>query len=164
MALALFVIAVTSLVLNQSVRRMPSGGTADGQPGAEAPVAAAVPVPKKDLKWNSGESRFYQGESPFTGVAVDQHKNGQPRLRWELKEGKMHGLVLEYNEQGTLVTSKLYAAGLRHGETRYFWPEGQIMKIVQYVDDVEQPGEQLFNKDGTPMSKEPNSASPTQPK
>jgi antitoxin component YwqK of YwqJK toxin-antitoxin module len=129
----------------------------------QAPVATAAPllvaekqaapvvqeVRKKELQYNSSETRHYFAGQPFTGVTTDTHKNGQLRLRWEMQEGKLHGKVEEYTEKGVLVTYKEYKNGLRHGQTRYYYPEGQLMRVVMYANDAAEGDETHYGRDGT---------------
>jgi antitoxin component YwqK of YwqJK toxin-antitoxin module len=155
-AAILLVLALLGLVVSQVLRRTENSDPrqkGEGPKLVERPATAEIS--KKDLQWNSGESRFYYQGAAFTGITTDFHKNGKLRLRWGMADGKMHGLVEEFNDKGIQVTSKLYKNGLRHGETRYYFPEGQLMKVVQYENDVEAGPEQLFNRDGTPLIHQP---------
>jgi antitoxin component YwqK of YwqJK toxin-antitoxin module len=87
----------------------------------------------KDIK-NQDEKMTLHG-APYTGIILDQHKNGRPRLRWEVRNGLHHGVAKEWWENGQQSTETHFDNGKRHGLNRYWTKEGQLMKEQMYDQD-----------------------------
>lgn len=74
---------------------------------------------------------------PLTGVVVSHSADGSKLLRrWEIKEGKMHGLIEEWWENGNKMTETNFVDGKRHGENRYWYMDGQPQKLQVYEHGV----------------------------
>lgn len=89
-----------------------------------------VEVNYKDLGWEN-EKFTWEGK-PFSGVASEKHKNGQPKNRWEIKDGVPHGVVREWYDNGQMMVETHYENNKRHGLNRYWTKEGQLFKEQVY--------------------------------
>jgi antitoxin component YwqK of YwqJK toxin-antitoxin module len=90
-------------------------------------------VPFKNLGWDSAKSLFTY---PFTGVATEQYKNGQMKLRYHIREGKYDGLVEEWYENGSPKTKTSYENGKHQGDNFYWNPDGSLQAHKIWKDDV----------------------------
>ncbi len=88
----------------------------------------------KDLGWEN--EKFTMAGKPFTGIASEKHKNGQPKNRWEIKDGVPHGVVREWHENGQLMVETHYENNKRHGLNRYWAADGQLFKEQVYEHGV----------------------------
>jgi antitoxin component YwqK of YwqJK toxin-antitoxin module len=82
-----------------------------------------------DGKWT------YLGE-PITGLIHDSFKDGKPRVRWELRDGLMHGVIREWRDNGVQSTETHFENGQRHGLNRYWDRNGVLMKEQVYDHDT----------------------------
>ena len=102
------------------------------------PVLAPTPEIKVEfskVKWENG-LWLLDGE-PFTGVVVRYAKDGTTlQTRWEMKEGKMHGLIQEWHPNGVQSAETNFVDGKRHGENRYWYTDGKLQKLQIYEHDV----------------------------
>ena len=74
---------------------------------------------------------------PFTGIVVSHSEDGTKLLRrWEVKDGKLHGLIEEWWENGNKMTETNFVDGKRHGENRYWYMDGQPQKLQIYEHGV----------------------------
>ena len=87
------------------------------------------------LKENGGRWTF--DGKPFSGVAIKHSDDGKVLLRrWEIKEGKLHGLVEEWWDNGKKMTETNFVNGKRHGENRYWYMSGDPQKLQIYEHGV----------------------------
>ena len=108
------------------------GGGGDAPPAGEAalpsppekpqakvdePPVQAVDAPKlvqRDGLWYEGDS-----ETPFTGVAVEKHENGQKHYEATFKDGKFEGLETAWWENGKKAVERTYKDGALVSETNW---------------------------------------------
>ena len=64
---------------------------------------------------------FYEGDSetPFTGVAVTKHENGQKDYEATFKDGKFEGLETAWWENGKKAVERTYKDGALVSETNW---------------------------------------------
>jgi len=92
-------------------------------------------VSYNDLEYENDGSFSREGK-PFTGEAIDFHKKtGRKSKSYQFKDGKLHGLIREWYEDGTMSGKKFYKAGKRHGLTEYWDEKGKLTAQKKYVDD-----------------------------
>jgi antitoxin component YwqK of YwqJK toxin-antitoxin module len=99
----------------------------------DTPKAEAGGVPYKNLGWDSARGLFTY---PFTGVATEQYKNGQMKLRYHIKDGKYDGLVEEWYENGKQKTKTNYEGGKHQGDNFYWNADGTLQAHKVWKDDV----------------------------
>ena len=87
------------------------------EPPVATPKLAEGEVRFFDLEENPNDKLAYlKGSSePFTGVAVDHHKNGQKSLEMNLEDGRGHGVLRRWDEKGQLTQ-------------RQFWDHGDLIE------------------------------------
>lgn len=122
---AVAVIGIGMFVVNH-VRR---SGIVEAPPapiGVPSAAVALPEVPRKSLKWDT--DHFTHEGKPFTGVATEYHPDGKPKQRWQMQEGKWHGLVEEWYPSGQKSVSTQYDNGKHHGENTYWNPDGTVQK------------------------------------
>lgn len=87
----------------------------------------------KELEWKD-DVYFLRGQ-PFTGLALETHKDGKPKGEYPLVDGRFHGVVKEWWDNGTLSTETHFEKGRRHGLNRYWTRKGGLMKEQVYDQD-----------------------------
>ena len=75
---------------------------------------------KRDGLWYEGDS-----ETPFTGIVVAKHENGQKALEGTSKDGKREGLATEWYEDGQKKVEATYKDGKREGLWTSWYENGQ---------------------------------------
>lgn len=103
---------------------------------ASLSLGSCKPLPEaayKDLEWKE-DVYFWQGKT-FTGIARDQHPNGQPKGEYPFTDGRLHGVVKEWWDNGVLSTETHFEHGQRHGLNRYWTRKGNLMKEQIYDHD-----------------------------
>ncbi len=110
--------------------------TGSNAPAHEARNAAAAPsaespVEYARLDWKDG--RFFLGDRPFTGVAVQRYKNGQLRARYTFQDGELHGRVEEWHPNGRRSTDSWFERGVHHGTNTYWDADGRLIKLQVWV-------------------------------
>ena len=63
----------------------------------------------------------YEGDSetPFTGVVVYKHENGQKKLEMTYRDGKQEGLETWWHENGQKRSEAIYKDGKKVSETKW---------------------------------------------
>ena len=87
------------------------------QAKVDEPPVQAVDAPKlvqRDGLWYEGDS-----ETPFTGVAVEKHENGQKHYEATFKDGKYDGLSTSWYENGKKEWETTYKDGKAVSETKW---------------------------------------------
>ena len=92
-------------------------------------------VEYSELEYENDGSFSLDGK-PFTGTATDAHKkSGKPSKNYQFKDGKLHGLIREWFDNGQLAAKKFYKEGMRHGKTEYWDEDGELTATKIYKDD-----------------------------
>lgn len=107
-----------------------------------------VPFGKLDYK----DEIFLLDGKPFSGITEDKHTNGRLRVRYPMADGKPHGIVREWWDNGQPSTETHFERGQRHGLNRYWNREGRLIK-EQVYDHDKSVSERIFNADGTEVKK-----------
>lgn len=100
----------------------------------DSSAAPAVTVSYDTLEYRSG--LLLSGGAPFTGVANATHPDGKPAKEIQLREGRFHGVVKEWAENGTLIVETHFDDGKRHGKNTYWFPDGRLQKEQVYDHDT----------------------------
>lgn len=113
-------------------------GACSRDPASEArsPVAGSAD-PSAVVAYASLEfrdNRFFLDGVPFTGRAFQDHANGQRQGEMDFVEGRLHGVVREWYEDGTQSTETHFANGERHGANTYWNEDGSILKEQVWED------------------------------
>jgi antitoxin component YwqK of YwqJK toxin-antitoxin module len=87
----------------------------------------------KELEWK--DDVYFLGDRPFSGLALETHKDGKPKGEYPLVDGRFHGVVKEWWDNGTLSTETHFENGKRHGLNRYWTRQGGLMKEQIYDHD-----------------------------
>lgn len=72
---------------------------------------------------------------------VDENNNSK---ELNYVNGQLHGDVLVYNEEGTLIEKHQYLNGKRHGEWTYWNGKGQKMAVLHYDKGVKHGKWEIF--------------------
>jgi hypothetical protein len=108
-------------------------GCGGGTRSPAGPDGPAVTVAYDALDYRSGV--FYSGDRPFTGVATVTHPDGKPAKEIQFRNGRFHGVVKEWAENGTLIVETHFDNGQRHGKNTYWFPDGRLQKEQLYQYD-----------------------------
>lgn len=97
-------------------------------PGCTKPLEVSY----KDIDYDSKNDTFlYQGKL-FTGIAREQHKNGNPSKEYPMREGRIHGTMREWWDNGKMSAETHFDSGKRHGLNRYWDKTGKLIKEQVY--------------------------------
>ena len=91
-------------------------------------VDASKLVPKDGLMYE-GDS-----ETPFTGVVVAKHENGQKASETTFKDGKPEGLVTTWSDSGQKQEEANYKDGKVQGPATKWHPNGQKSQEATFKD------------------------------
>ena len=87
--------------------------------------------------------------TPFTGISLSYHENGQVNQRATFKDGKMEGITEEYFENGTLRVRANVKDGEVEGFTETYYEDGTLASRA-YRKDGEFDGiVEMYLEDGT---------------
>ena len=107
------------------------------QAKVDDPPVQAVDAPK----WVERDGLWYEGDSetPFTGVRVEKHENGNKKREATYKDGKVEGLWTGWHENG----QKAYEKTLKDDVEEGLWTSWQ--------ENGQKAGEEIY-KDGEVVS------------
>jgi hypothetical protein len=88
-----------------------------------------------ELKWNDDNSIAYCQGYKFTGTARMKHSDGTPKGEYPFTDGRMHGVIKEWGENGKQTVETNFEHGQRHGLNRYWNREGKLIKEQMYDHD-----------------------------
>lgn len=91
------------------------------------------PVAYADLEWK--DDVYYKDGKPFSGVATAEYSAGHPKGEYPLMDGRMHGVVREWWENGQPSVETSFDMGQRNGSNKYWRKDGTIMKEQIYDHD-----------------------------
>lgn len=79
---------------------------------------------------------YYQRNTipPFTGMAVDEHVNGQKKLNIPIKDGKVDGVAKEWNMNGDKVYEATFESGIQVGKETQWYATGDKKVELNYVN------------------------------
>jgi hypothetical protein len=106
-----------------------------------APTVAPPAVPFRSLGWEN--DRFTHLGQPFTGTTTDHYKPGTLKARYGIHEGRYHGLVEEWYENGQQKTKTSYEHGRHEGDNFYWNKDGSLQVHKVWKNDTlvsETPG------------------------
>ena len=69
---------------------------------------------------------------PFTGTAIDQFPNGKKKMNVPIKNGKIHGSVKEWAQNGKKIYEADYENGLQTGMERQWYANGNKKLEIPY--------------------------------
>ena len=119
----------------------PPPGITNTRPGIAKPLPAKPNKPQAKIdeppvqtvdfsKLVERDGLMYEGDSetPFTGVMVSKHENGQKRSEVNMKDGKPEGLVTQWHENGQKLSEATYKDGKVVSETKWDKEGNEIKK------------------------------------
>jgi len=109
--------------------------SSEGPPVARGRDELAV-VREDELEPNDRLELCYGGV-PFTGMAVDFHRNGVKSSESSYVEGVQSGGARDYAEDGRVVYEAHYHQGALHGVARKWYPDGTLESEAVYEFGIE---------------------------
>ena len=111
-------------------------------------------IPYENLVTRQGILYEVNSQTPFTGLSVVYHKNGQLEWRGNHKDGKEDGLHERYYKNGQLEWRENYKNGKLHGLYENYWSNGQLLEKINFINGLRQDGiynsfDRLGNLSGT---------------
>jgi hypothetical protein len=99
-------------------------------------IAEAIDIGKLQGRRKSGEElRYAQNQqTPYMGWAKGSYDNGQIRLLWQLKGGKMNGLVRRWHNNGQKAQEENMRDGKPEGFATEYDEDGQRKTEENYKD------------------------------
>ncbi|MEL6537367.1 MAG: toxin-antitoxin system YwqK family antitoxin [Bacteroidota bacterium] len=91
-----------------------------------------VEVDWRELDLHANEGLMYQGNTPFTGIAVRQDANGVLSEKITYQNGSKEGLRQKWFADGTLAYQAHYQNNRLHGEVKSWWANGALRSLAQY--------------------------------
>jgi hypothetical protein len=109
-------------------------------PTPPPPVAAPpeIVVPDVEVEFNKlgwQQNRYTLDGQPYSGRAVAHHPNGAKKAVYEIYQGRYHGWVREWYENGQAMTETAYRLGQHHGRNTYWNADGTVQVVKEWVDD-----------------------------
>ena len=121
--------------------------TIDASPAGEAALPSPPEKPQANVdeppvqavdgsKWVQRDGLMYEGDSetPFTGVAVYKHENGQKKLEYNYKDGKPEGLMTAWYENGKKKVEGTFKDGKPEGPGTMWHANGQKKAEATFKD------------------------------
>lgn len=93
-------------------------------------------VQKRDLKLNANEGKWYYGNEPYNGFAIEYYNNGATAEKVGFYNGKKQGLAQKWFNNGVLGSEMYYRANKVYGYKRTWWPNGQICSEAYFENGV----------------------------
>ena len=109
-------------------------------------VDASKLVPKDGLMYE-GDS-----ETPFTGVVVAKHENGQKASETTFKDGKPEGLATMWHKNGQKRSETTFKDGKPEGPTTMWYDNGQKWEEANYKDGKPEGPYTSWHKNGQKQS------------
>mgnify|MGYP001068377437 CR=1 FL=1 len=91
-------------------------------------------VPSKNLVERDGIKYEVNSQTPFTGIGMIYHENGQLSQKGNYKDGKRVGLFEFYHENGQLKAMGIWKDGKREGLYVSFYENGQLLGKGNFKD------------------------------
>ena len=110
-------------------------------------------IPSGTLVERRGVHYEVNSETPFDGIAVMYHKNGQLQYKRNYKDGKRDGLTEGYYENGQLQYKVNYKDGKEHGLNSYYYDNGQLRYEENYKYGNRDGLEEWYYENGELKSK-----------
>ena len=104
-------------------------------------------VDQSDLEYRNGVAYLPNEETPFTGRAERFYENGQKRES-SYKDGKAHGLMTEWYEDGQKWEEGNYTDGKREGLWTFWYEHGQKKAERIYKNGNQNGLETTWQKSG----------------
>ena len=98
-----------------------------------APNEVPNEVPYKTLVERQGVTYEVNSQTPFTGISVSHHDNGQLEVKG-YKDGKGNGLQEMYYENGQLESKSNWKDGIANGLQEVYYENGQLSFKSNYKD------------------------------
>ena len=110
-------------------------------------VGCGQTVDGSKLVWRDGLMYEGDSETPFTGVAVEKHENGQKKLERTFKDGKLEGLDATWHENGQKKVEATFKGDKLEGLDTRWHENGQKSLEATYKDD-KKVSETKWDKEG----------------
>ena len=96
----------------------------------------------------------YEGDSetPFTGVVVAKHENGQKASETTFKDGKPEGLATMWHKNGQKRSETTFKDGKPEGPTTMWYDNGQKWEEANYKDGKPEGPYTSWHKNGQKQS------------
>jgi len=113
-------------------------------------IAEAIDSGKLQMKGEEGDQLFYapNQQTPYTGWAKRMHDNGQVERLAPIKDGKLDGLLTEWDEDGQKREERNYKDGNANGLLTNWHKNGQKARKGNYKDGKEDGLWIRYNEDG----------------
>ena len=123
----------------QTIDASPAGeaalpATPKNEPQAKVDEPPVQAVDASKIVERGGLIYEVNSETPFTGVVVAKHENGQKRLEVTYKDGKLEGLSLWWHENGQKKSEATYKDGKLEGLVTEWYENGQKETEATYKD------------------------------
>lgn len=106
-------------------------------------------VPYEKLVVRHDISYRVNSQTPFTGVGVEYHENGQLKEKSNFKNGLLEGPAKTYHENGQLKENLTFKNGLPDGQYERFHINGQLETVQNFSKGKIIPGVyKFFTKNG----------------
>jgi len=95
---------------------------------------------RKKVHWSqldNNRGKIYQRNhiEPFTGVAYDEYKPGKKKGIVPIKDGLVHGKVIQWDVSGYKTSETTFVKGKKEGLEIVYFPSGKKQLVANYVND-----------------------------
>jgi len=105
-------------------------------------------IPYENLVVRQGVHYEVNSQTPFTGVTVKYHENGQLESKGNYKDGKKDGLSERYRINGQFWVGENYKDGLLDGLSESYHMNGQLAYKGNYKDGKKHGLEESYLENG----------------
>lgn len=116
-------------------------------PSGRTPV---VFVDVGDPRLEQEEGRWFFEGAPFTGIVRDHAPSGSVAAELPLLDGRPHGLVRHWFEDGRLERAGVFWRGAKVGRHRAWWRDGTLRFEAAYRDDAYHGSYRTWYEGGQP--------------
>ena len=89
---------------------------------------------------------IYQDNKPYSGWGKEMYDSGQASRLAEIKDGRPHGLIIEWYDGGQKSVEGTYKDGEPHGLVKVWHENGQKLGELKYKDGEEVSGKYWNSK------------------
>ena len=71
---------------------------------------------------------------PYSGTAIETFTNGDKKRHVPIKEGKIHGTIKEWAQNGRKIVESQYEMGVQIGQERHWYDNGKLQLEVSFAE------------------------------
>lgn len=103
-------------------------------------TSTTLEAQRKRVHWSqldNNRGKIYQRNhfEPFSGIAYDEYQPGKKKGIVPIKEGLVHGKVIQWDINGNKTSETTFVKGKKNGLEIVYHPNGKKQMVANYVND-----------------------------